>query len=119
MDKKIKAKWLRALRSGKYKQAKGVLRTEKGGFCCLGVLCDVVDKTQWSPVAELIETTVGGKDLHVRGFQFMGCQTSLPAEIRDRVGISWADLSTINDLIKLNDSGKRFTTIANHIAETL
>ena len=32
-------KWLKALRSGKYKQAKGTLYSEaKNGYCCLGVL---------------------------------------------------------------------------------
>lgn len=39
LPKKIKRKWLRALRSGTYKQAKGTLyRPESAGFCCLGVL---------------------------------------------------------------------------------
>lgn len=34
-------KWDEALRSGKYKQAKGVLHnTITGGFCCLGVMQD-------------------------------------------------------------------------------
>lgn len=44
MDKNIKEKWVAALRSGEYKQANGVLRDEWGGFCCLGVLCDLADK---------------------------------------------------------------------------
>jgi len=39
MPKKLLAKWLKALRSGEYKQAKGQLyRPETCGFCCLGVL---------------------------------------------------------------------------------
>lgn len=37
----IKRRWLKALRSGKYKQGTGSLR-DGDGFCCLGVLCDVV-----------------------------------------------------------------------------
>lgn len=41
MNKKIKAKWLEALRSGDYKQGKGQLRNEKNNFCCLGVLCNL------------------------------------------------------------------------------
>ncbi len=49
MNKAIKTKWLKALRSGKYKQAKGALCPidEKGkikGFCCLGVLTDLYIK---------------------------------------------------------------------------
>ncbi len=51
----IKERWLEALRSGKYEQGKGMLRTgrwdeeyeefvydDEARFCCLGVLCDVI-----------------------------------------------------------------------------
>ncbi len=40
LDPKIKAKWLKALRSGKYKQTRqGSLYNEKtDAYCCLGVL---------------------------------------------------------------------------------
>lgn len=41
MNKDPKAKWLAALRSGEYKQVKGVLKSPDGCFCCLGVLTDV------------------------------------------------------------------------------
>ncbi len=40
MNKELKDKWVAALRSGKYSQTTGRLRSEEG-FCCLGVLCDV------------------------------------------------------------------------------
>lgn len=44
MPKKILNKWLKALRSGEYTQAKGTLHDpETGGFCCLGVLQHCVD----------------------------------------------------------------------------
>tara|TARA_R110000851_G_scaffold53830_1_gene127593 strand:+ start:3295 stop:3636 length:342 start_codon:yes stop_codon:yes gene_type:complete len=36
-------KVLVALRSGEYKQARGVLQ-DTGGFCCLGVMCDVYER---------------------------------------------------------------------------
>lgn len=39
-------KWVKALRSGKYKQGIGALRLADK-FCCLGVACDVFDKTRW------------------------------------------------------------------------
>ena len=36
-------KWIKALRSGKYKQTKDTLCNDKrNSFCCLGVLCDVL-----------------------------------------------------------------------------
>ncbi len=41
MKPAVKKLWLKALRSGKYKQAKNVLKSSNGGFCCLGVLCDL------------------------------------------------------------------------------
>lgn len=53
----IKKRWLKALRSGDYKQARSVLRTADEGFCCLGVLADVVKddaglKLEWSESGE-------------------------------------------------------------------
>ena len=43
MDKKLKTKWVKALRSGKYKQGRlGLYNSESRGYCCLGVLASVV-----------------------------------------------------------------------------
>jgi hypothetical protein len=47
MDKNIKEKWVAALRSGAYKQGYNCLRPDNNSFCCLGVLCDVIDNSQW------------------------------------------------------------------------
>ena len=41
MDKELKAKWIKALRSGKYKQARSALVSDRG-YCCLGVLSRVL-----------------------------------------------------------------------------
>ena len=38
---KFKEPWLTALRSGKYKQGKGFLRSKEGRYCCLGVAHEV------------------------------------------------------------------------------
>ena len=38
MDAKLKSKWIEALRSGKYKQAKERLYKGRNQYCCLGVL---------------------------------------------------------------------------------
>ena len=42
--------WARALRSGKYAQGNGYLRSKADvdEFCCLGVACDLLDPTGWS-----------------------------------------------------------------------
>ena len=44
LDKKLKAKWIKALLSGDYKQGKGILKNKKGEYCCLGVLADICGK---------------------------------------------------------------------------
>jgi hypothetical protein len=58
VKKTIMQKWVKALRSGKYKQAQELLRKvdretgEVVGHCCLGVLCDLYRKEKrkgWSP----------------------------------------------------------------------
>ncbi|MCU1305127.1 MAG: hypothetical protein JWQ87_5411 [Candidatus Sulfotelmatobacter sp.] len=40
---KVAKAWVRALRSGKYKQGVGALKRE-GHYCCLGVLCELAVK---------------------------------------------------------------------------
>lgn len=48
MNPEVKALWLEALRSGRYQQGRGRLRTANpdgsSNYCCLGVLCDLYDK---------------------------------------------------------------------------
>lgn len=46
MNREIKKKWLEALRSGNYKQGSHRLR-DGNTFCCLGVLCDIIDPDGW------------------------------------------------------------------------
>lgn len=41
-------RWVKALRSSKYKQAQGQLKKDDG-FCCLGVLCDLAVKDGGKP----------------------------------------------------------------------
>lgn len=47
MNRKLRDKWIRALRSGKYKQVTGWLKRPKSNdYCCLGVLCNVAGETR-------------------------------------------------------------------------
>jgi hypothetical protein len=99
--------WLAALRSGAYQQTRGMMRNEKG-FCCLGVLCDVVDNSKWVP-----------QNKEHRGYYFYtynpGDKYGIgvpPKEIRDQTGFS---LPFFYELMKLNDSGVPFPDIANRI----
>ncbi len=111
MDKDIKQKWLEALRSGEYKQAREELRSIDPGsdtqsFCCLGVLCDIHAKE-----------TGGEWD---RG-EYRGNAEFLPHEVCAWAGLSvsnptvaGAKLSEWNDLEKAS-----FDQIANLIEKNL
>lgn len=43
MKKEVMEKWVAALRSGKWEQGFGRLKTQDNKYCCLGVLCQVLD----------------------------------------------------------------------------
>lgn len=97
MKPEIKQKWLEALRSGKYHQAVGQLKTTYGSFCCLGVLCDLHAK----------ET--GGKwDMEVSAEPYgqykpayCGKYGNLPESVRE-----WADLQTLPLVPDFNKDGE-------------
>lgn len=45
MDRGLKARWVAALRGGEYEQGPFCLyRPETNKYCCLGILCKVIDK---------------------------------------------------------------------------
>lgn len=123
MNKKIKKLWVKALRSGKYKQGKGQLRT-KNSFCCLGVLCDLHNKknkeNNWKKDED------GYSD-----FSYLGSEASLPEIVQE-----WAELKDDNPditisqkvnttLAQINDGvlgiikSKNFKQIANIIEKQL
>jgi hypothetical protein len=128
MNSEVKAKWLEALRSGEYKQARYRLRSLDNSFCCLGVLCDIYtkevegswkyDKDQFSDAYEMIG---GNGDYPVT--------SELPGCVRD-----WAEVEGCNPqvhvkkednnykfdtLAELNDEGKTFNEIADLIEKQL
>lgn len=99
MNKPIVEEWIAALRSGKYAQTTGQLH-DNNGFCCLGVLCDIVkDRVgmEWDQRA-----------LHT--FVFAGKEDALaklPKAVTELVGCD--DRGTFHayqpDLIYINDIG--------------
>jgi hypothetical protein len=103
MDKEWKEKWVAALRSGEYKQIQGFLHTE-GGFCCLGVLTDIVDP-QWQE-----------SSLNVLRDSESGSIGTLPSRIRriTNLGDTYVD-----ELTEMNDSGHTFEKIATYVEENL
>lgn len=90
----LKQRWVEALRSGRYQQGRGYLRKD-GKYCCLGVLCDVVDSTGWD------------------GDTFNERFSLLPYELKQRLNISNAVEDKLTDM---NDSGDyTFNEIADWI----
>ena len=85
-------KWIAALRSGKYKQAKERLYDpETGGFCCLGVYCQVISKDLKAYLAEEPE----GPTEAYRKFDHL-----IGGDLKMKV-------------IAMNDEGKTFAEIAD------
>lgn len=111
MDKQLRDKWVAALRSGEYKQTTGSLRdTDENNqhlYCCLGVLCDVIDPTKW---------TVSGHYIFENGTKKGG---SLSAEVSCKLGLSAlvVEGATIEDtLVEMNDTDRKsFDEIADFI----
>ena len=105
--------WLEALRSGKYKQAKGALR--KGNrFCCLGVLCDihrkvVEPKTKWKK--ELRELGDGR-------YSYNNERGILPDNVLKWAGLTRSEVK-LDTLVEMNDSGEGFNKIADVIENKL
>lgn len=109
----INGKWLDALRSGKYKQTKQMLR-DKQGFCCLGVGCDVVDPTCWlDPVSKSGEYAYRGYD-----GKYEAIVSSLPPRsVVEALGLS-ASVFAVAAVAAMNDEkGKSFVEIADYLEE--
>lgn len=109
MDAELKAKWLEALRSGKYDQTSGQLR-QGNSFCCLGVLCDIFSPSGWDASDGTYEWVYGeGPDeSHEVGV--------LPSSFKVEYGI---DTDIEARLIEMNDDGVPFDRIANYIEAKL
>lgn len=82
--------WLKKLTDGSYKQGRGCLRKISNKsvkkFCCLGVLCDIVDSNGWDDGQGRHQGELGTPSL----------------KVRDTVGL---DSETISQLVTMNDGG--------------
>lgn len=110
MNPEIKTEWLAALRSGEYKQETGILRA-RGGFCCLGVLCDLYVKKgigEWISISPDPQTPNNSYTLHVEG-QIV--TWGLPGVIQDK-----ADLVQGGATIPVNSRGRVMQLLPSHIA---
>lgn len=100
MDPEIKAKWIAALRSGRYPQTRAALRTDVG-YCCLGVLCDLLRPKGW-------RIPIAGQPLYMHS----GNYSSLGGDLAEESDLSSERLEW---LIHMNDTGKSFAAIADYI----
>lgn len=105
-------KWVRALRSGKFKQCKARLsKVGKDGprYCCLGVACEVFIKSGGSLVKS--EPYEDGT------VQYAGAQGFLPGKVCSWLGLqdTGGEIDGGPSLASRNDKGVKFTTIANLI----
>jgi len=106
MKEEVKDKWVKALRSGEYKQGKNRLEDKQGNYCCLGVLCVLAQKE-------------GVKiDLLSNPEQIIGVNIGDQPEVR-----RWASIKQMSgsygpsSLVRDNDSGATFPEIADIIEE--
>ena len=117
MDKKIKKEWVAALRSGKYKQTQGYLCAD-GGFCCLGVLCDIAIDADWELVSSNYDDeTVEAPEAAV-AYEIEDCMYGLPDILTEKIGAE-ANVDFTHILPNMNDAGSSFSEIADYIEENL
>lgn len=110
MDQEVKARWVEALRSGKYKQGQGSLHNDEDEFCCLGVLCEIqnVPSKRFDEYSEAYEYT------------FSELETKYVSETQIPDGYCEISPETMKALIQLNDDDEEtFYEIADYIEETL
>lgn len=112
MKKRQMERWVKALRSGKFKQGKGALCSDNK-YCCLGVLCEINKR-------HVSKEESGGL------VRYEYSQTVLPSRIKSYVGV-WSDVGSFRDskaeniipsCATMNDCDARsFTEIADIIEQ--
>lgn len=107
MKKEVAEKWVKALRSGEFKQTRKVLSQDDHdgagpSFCCLGVLCEISGKGSW--------------DIHRNYVTDTGtaCQAMPPFEVENDFA-RFNERASLHDLSNLNDKGQSFAEIAAYI----
>ena len=93
LDPVKKKKWVKALRSGKYKQQREGFLKKDGAYCCLGVACSIK-----------VTKPFNNESMSLSGFT--SCRF-LPEDIQEK-------LQLMND-----KKGKSFEQIANWIEKNL
>jgi hypothetical protein len=104
----VKAKWIKALRSGKYSQSSGQL-CDLYGYCCLGVLAKIKNKLDKNYGIDM-ELEFGPSKLK-KHEKLSNCSSFVPS--------TWIDPKAQGKLASMNDKGLSFKYIANWIEKYL
>jgi hypothetical protein len=120
VNPEIKARWVTALRSGRYRQGAGSLKTTirgKVSHCCLGVLCELARED-----GVVVEKVTGPRS-------YFGSDAEQSASVLPRAVQAWAGLpydpavksplGVSMKLSQLNDSGTSFYRIAGYVERQL
>lgn len=115
----FKAKWVAALRSGKYEQdSEALFSPSSGGYCCLGVACHISGQRP----SHIAYRTMPSRVMAAKWFD-VEPKDLLPHRIAPSrtnsaaFSIIYGDRKT--DLVQLNDTGVPFSTIADLIEEQM
>jgi len=120
MDKKLRKNLIKALESGEYKQANGLLHDGKR-FCCLGVACDISIEMDWildlngpeAVVYSLPEDLVDDDVTSAFGYEFDGLY--MPTE--KALNVIGMTLQEASILAGMNDRGDTFRQIAKALRD--
>lgn len=128
MRKEVMKKWVRALRSGKYKQGESFLKcdwTRKGTrHCCLGVLCELYNNNMKKNKKKTIPETTKDSGVH----KFGRSDSLLPNVVKKWAGMKsnegafkdqYGMLTSLTDVNDFGDSFKKIATIIEKNWETL
>ena len=109
MKKTNKKLWVRALRSGKYKQGEHKLY-DSGKYCCLGVAYNELIDGDWER-SEWGEWGIPADE------DWYEVEVSvLPWRLREKMGLSPDDMYALTEM---NDSGADFNEIADWIEKNV
>lgn len=108
MNPEIKINWLKALRSGQFKQGKKQLKVDTvrgSNYCCLGVLCEIqkVEQIKYGTNVYFIFNNYQAKEFPLSSFLH---QCEIPFQ-------------TASCLADMNDRDHTFESIADYIEKHL